>query len=243
MAYKYRTFKKYENNRKSAERLSKKIHRKGISYLKKASRREKSAYNQRMREYKREREKRNSLKQKTSNNTNSFTQYKPITFGDFLYGCGFMVSIVVMLILFFVIGFWKTILLATGLFFSIMIILVVIDEVKAKKNPLTNNSLGSEEPKPEDRSIQLPYLKSLREELRKHQTIANTSNDPDEVKKHLDCLLGVMDEIMTFDEAMLKQAGMTKANYESTKAELLEVYDAMITQARNSNETDSSPTG
>ena len=48
-----------------------------------------------------------------------------------------------------------------------------------------------------------------------------------------------MDEIATFDDATLKQAGMTKANYESAKADLLEVYDAMIAQAGASDEEES----
>lgn len=230
-----KTFKKYEENRKRTERFLNKVHRKSVSDWKKASRQREAARNKRLREYERDRKQREKAREK-ERAKNAATPHEPMTFGEFLSGIGFLLAIIVMFILFFVIGFWKTILLGVGLFVAIIVILVVIDEVKEKRNAEMDQYLDA---KPEDRSNQIPYLKSLLGEIRKHQTIANTSNDPDEVKKHLDCLLAVMDEIATFDDATLKQAGMTKANYESAKADLLEVYDAMIAQAGASDEEES----
>lgn len=230
-----KTFKKYEDNRKRTERFLNKVHRKSVSDWKKASRQREAARNKRLREYKREKEKRERARDREQAK-NAATPHEPMTFGEFLSGIGFMLALVVMFILFFVIGFWKTILLGVGLFVAVIVILVIIDEVKEKRNAEMDKYLGAE---PEDRSNQIPYLKSLLGEIRKHQTIANTSNDPEEVKKHLDCLLAVMDEIATFDDATLKQAGMTKANYESAKADLLEVYDAMIAQAGKNDEEES----
>ena len=230
-----KTFKKYEENRKRTERFLNKVHRKSVSDWKKASRQREAARNKRLREYKREKEKRERARDREQAK-NAATPHEPMTFGEFLSGIGFMLALVVMFILFFVIGFWKTILLGVGLFVAVIVILVIIDEVKEKRNAEMDKYLGAE---PEDRSNQIPYLKSLLGEIRKHQTIANTSNDPEEVKKHLDCLLAVMDEIATFDDATLKQAGMTKANYESAKADLLEVYDAMIAQAGKNDEEES----
>lgn len=230
-----KTFKKYEENRKRTERFLNKVHRKSVSDWKKASRQREAARNKRLREYERDRKQREKAREK-ERAKNAATPHEPMTFGEFLSGIGFLLAIIVMFILFFVIGFWKTILLGVGLFVAIIVILVVIDEVKEKRNAEMDQYLDAE---PEDRSNQIPYLKSLLGEIRKHQTIANTSNDPDEVKTHLDCLLAVMDEIATFDDATLKQAGMTKANYESAKADLLEVYDAMIAQAGASDEEES----
>lgn len=181
-----------------------------------------------------------TTKKTTTRKTTTQNQVQePMTFGEFMSGIGFMAAIVVMFILFFVIGFWKTILLVVGLFIAIIVIMVVIDEVKEKRNAEMDKYLGAE---PEDRSNQIPYIKSLLGEIKKHQNIANTSNDPDEVRKHLDCLLGVIDEIMTFDEALLKQAGMTKVNAASTKEDILKVYDAMIAQAGESDEADATIT-
>lgn len=234
MARKYYTFKKYEENRKRTERFLNKVHRKSVSDWKKASRQREVARNKRLHEYEREKKQREKTREK-ERAKNAATPHEPMTFGEFLSGIGVMLAIVAMFILFFIIGFWKTILLGVGLFIAIIVILVVIDEVKEKRNADIDKYLGAE---PEDRSNQIPYLKSLLGEIRKHQTIANTSNDPEEVEKHLDCLLAVMDEIATFDDATLKQAGMTKANYESAKADLLEVYDAMISQAGKSNSKD-----
>lgn len=235
MAYKRKDFKKYEESRKRTERFLNKVHRKSVSDWKKASRQREAARNKRLREYERDRKQREKARDK-ERAKNAATPHEPMTFGEFLSGIGFLLAIIVMFILFFVIGFWKTILLGVGLFVAIIVILVVIDEVKEKRNAEMDQYLDAE---PEDRSNQIPYLKSLLGEIRKHQTIANTSNDPDEVKKHLDCLLAVMDEIATFDDATLKQAGMTKANYESAKADLLEVYDAMIAQAGASDDKES----
>ncbi|MBE6036861.1 MAG: hypothetical protein E7223_04460 [Clostridiales bacterium] len=166
------------------------------------------------------------------------TQYQaqePATFGDFMFGLGFMAVIIIILILFLVIGFWKTILLAAGIFVAIIVILVAIELVKEnKKNQKTTYS--------EDRSNQIPYIKSLLGNLKRYQDVANTSNNPDEVKKNLDYLLGVIDEIMTFDEALLKQAGMTKVNAVSVKEDILKVYDEMIAQAGQTDEMDSAIT-
>ena len=233
-----KTFKKYEENRKKTERFLKHLEKSGKkarSATRKYARQKEAARNKRLREYERERKQREKAREK-ERAKNAATPHEPMTFGEFLSGIGFMLALVVMFILFFVIGFWKTILLGVGLFVAVIVILVVIDEVKEKRSAEMDQYLDAE---PEDRSNQIPYLKSLLGEIRKHQTIANTSNDPDEVKKHLDCLLAVMDEIATFDDATLKQAGMTKANYESAKADLLEVYDAMIAQAGASDEEES----
>ncbi len=180
-----------------------------------------------------------TTKKNTAHKTTQNQVHEPMTLGEFLSGIGVLLAIVVMFILFFVIGFWKTILLVVGLFIATIVIMVVIDEVKEKRNAEMDKYLGAE---PEDRSNQIPYIKSLLGEIKKHQNIANTSNDPDEVRKHLDCLLGVIDEIMTFDEALLKQAGMTKVNAASTKEDILKVYDAMIAQAGESDEADATIT-
>ena len=234
MAKAWREFKKYEESRKKTTRFLGNLHRKSVSDWKKASRQREVARNKRLREYKREKEKQVRAREK-EREKNASAPREPMTFSEFLCGVGFMVAIVVMFILFFVIGFWKTILLGVGLFVAIIIISVKIDGVKEKRNSDMNKYLDAEA---EDRCNQILYLRNLLEEIRKHQTIANTSNDPEEVKKHLDCLLAVMDKIATFDDATLKQAGMTKAHYESTKADILNVYDTMIAQAGESNDDD-----
>lgn len=237
MARKYYTYRKYEDNRKKTERFlnnMEKAGKKARSDRKKYARQKESVRNNRLREYERERKQREQAREKERAKNRNIPK-EPMTFGEFMSGIGFMLAIVVMFILFFAIGFWKTILLGVGLFIAIIVILVIIDEAKEKQDTEIDQHLDAES---EDRSNQIPYLKSLLSEIRKHQTIANTSNDPEEVRKHLDCLLGVMDEIATFDDATLKQAGMTKANYESAKAELLEVYDAMIAQAGECDDED-----
>lgn len=164
---------------------------------------------------------------------------EPMTGSEVLAVCVFLAVIVAFFILVSKIGFLKAVFLSLIVMAVAVVIIGVTAEKKAARDAEMQKYLNTE-PEETDRSNQIPYLKSLLEEIRKHQTIVNTSNDPDEVKKHLDCLLGVMEEITTFDEALLKQAGMTKANYESSRAGLLEVYDTMIAQAGENNTEDSS---
>lgn len=174
-------------------------------------------------------------KKNTVKKTTTQTQVtEPMTGSDILTLFVFFAVVIGFCILWNKVGFLLAVLISLILMTIALIITVTVENKKAERAAEMNQHLNAE-PEEHDRSNQVPYLKSLLEEIRKHQTIVNTSNDPDEVKKHLDCLLGIMDEIATFDEAVLKQAGMTKANYESSKAGLLEVYDTMIAQARENN--------
>lgn len=180
-----------------------------------------------------------TTKKNTTKKTTTQTQAtEPLTGSDVLTLLVFFAIIVGFCILWSKVGFLLAVLISLVLMTIALIITVTISNQKAERTAEMNKYLNAE-PEETDRSKQVPYLKNLLGEIRKHQTIANTSNNPDEVKKHLDCLLGIMDEIATFDETVLKQAGMTKANYELTRAELLEVYDTMIAQARENNAADS----
>ena len=181
-----------------------------------------------------------TTRKNTAYKTTTHTQVtEPLTGSDILTLCVFFAVVVSFCILWSKFGFLLAVLISLILMTIALVITVTIENKKAERAAEMNKYLNVE-PEETDRSNQIPYLKSLLGEIRKHQTIVNTSNDPNEVKKHLDCLLGIMDEIATFDEAVLKQAGMTKANYESSRAELLEVYDTMIAQAGENNTEDSS---
>lgn len=75
------------------------------------------------------------------------------------------------------------------------------------------------------------YLRDLLENFERHKKIVNTSNDPEVVRDNLDRLLADMDEIMTYDEALLRKAGMTKEKMPEQKEKVLSLYDVMIRQA------------
>lgn len=181
-----------------------------------------------------------TVRKNTTRKTTTQTQVtEPLTGSDILTLFVFFAVIVGFCILWSKFGFLLAVLISLILMTIALIITVTIENKKAERAAEMDKYLNAE-PEETDRSNQIPYLKSLLEEIGKHQTIVNTSNDPNEVKKHLDCLLSIMDEIATFDEVVLKQAGMTKANYESSKAGLLEVYDTMIAQAQESNDAESS---
>lgn len=229
-----KTFKKYEENRKRTERFLNKVHRKSVSDWKKASRQREAARNKRLREYERERKQREKVREKERAKTAS-TPQEPLTGSELLSVFVFLAIIAVLIFLICKVGFLWTVLISLIVLTIAIVINATVESKKAERAAEMEKYLNAE-PEEIDRSNQIPYLKSLLGEIRKHQTIANTSNDPEEVKKHLDCLLAVMDEIATFDDATLKQAGMTKANYESAKADLLEVYDAMIAQAGKNDE-------
>lgn len=229
MARNYYTFKKYEDNRKKTDRFLKAVHRKSVSDWRKASRKRETARNKRLREYERERQQREKAREK-ERAKHAAEQQESLTDDDFLTGCLFLAIVGFLIFLIVKVGFLLTVLISLILLTIVLVINTTIESKKAEYTAELEQHTKTE-PDDADRSNQIPYLKSLLGEIRKHQTIANTSNDPAEVKKHLDCLLGVMDEISTFDNATLKQAGMTKANYESARAELLEAYDAMIAQA------------
>ena len=231
-----KTFKKYEENRKKTERFLNKVHRKSVSDWKKASRQREAARNKRLREYEREKKQREKAREK-ERAKNAATPQEPLTGSELLSVVVFLAIIVVLFILVCKVGFLWTVLISLIVLTIAVVINATIEGKRAERAAEMEKYLNAE-PEETDRSNQIPYLKSLLGEIRKHQTIANTSNDPEEVKKHLDCLLAVMDEIATFDDATLKQAGMTKANYESAKADLLEVYDAMIAQAGQSDDED-----
>lgn len=236
MAKKYYTFKKYEENRKKTDRFLKTVHRKSVSDWKKASRQREAARNKRLREYEREKVKREKAREK-ERAKNATAPQEPLTGSEFLSVSVFLAIIAVLIFLICKVGFLLTVLISLIVLTIAFIINTTIESKKAECAAEMENYLNAEPEEP-DRRNQIPYLKSLLVEIRKHQTIANTSNDPDEVKKHLDCLLGIMDEIATFDNATLKQAGMTKANYVSARAELLEVYDTIIAQAGESGDED-----
>lgn len=175
---------------------------------------------------------------KTHKTTTQNQVQEPLTGGEVLSVCVFLIIIVVLFILICKFGFLMTVLISLIVLTIAVIISATVEGKKAERAAEMEKYLNAE-PEDIDRRRQIPYLKSLLGEIRKHQTIVNTSTDPDEVKKHLDCLLGVMDEIMTFDEDLLKEAGMTKVNYASARADLLEVYDVMIAQARENSDADS----
>ncbi len=234
MAYK---LSKYEINRRKAEKFRKTVHRKAVSDWKKIERQKEAARNKRLREYKREKEKREKAREKERAKT-ATTPQEPLTGSEVLSVFVFLAIIVVLFILICKFGFLMTVLISLIVLTIAIIINATIEGKKAERAAEMEKYLNAE-PEDIDRRNQIPYLKSLLGEIRKHQTIVNTSNDPEEVKKHLDCLLGVMDEITTFDEDLLKEAGMTKANYESARADLLEVYDVMIAQARENSDADS----
>ena len=180
-----------------------------------------------------------TTKKNTTKKATTQTQAtEPLTGSDIRTLFVFFAIIIGFCILWSKVGFLLAVLISLVLMTIVLIITVTIESKQAERAAEMNQYLNAE-PEETDRSTQIPYLKSLLGEIRKHQTIVNTSNNPDEVKKHLDCLLGIMDEIATFDEAVLKQAGMTKAHYESSRAELLELYDVMIAQARENNAADS----
>ena len=236
MAKVWREFKKYEESRKKTTRFLNNLHRKSVRDWKKISRQQETARNKRLREYKREKEKREKAREK-ERVKNPTTSQEPLTASEFLSVCVFLAIVVALIFLIFKVGFLWTVLISLIVLTIAIIINATVESKKAERAAEMEKYLNAE-PEEIDRSSHIPYLKSLLEEIRKHQTIANTSNDPNEVKKHLDCLLAIMDEIATFDDATLKQAGMTKTNYESAKADLLEVYDAMIAQAGESDDAD-----
>lgn len=235
-----KTFKKYEENRKKTERFLKHLEKSGKkarSASRKYARQKEAARNKRLREYERERKQREKAREKERAKT-AATPQEPLTGSELLSVFVFLLIIAVLIFLIYKVGFLWTVLISLIVLTIAIVINATVESKKAERAAEMEKYLNAE-PEEIDRSNQIPYLKSLLGEIRKHQTIANTSNDPEEVKKHLDCLLAVMDEIATFDDATLKQAGMTKANYESAKADLLEVYDAMIAQAGASDNEES----
>lgn len=183
-----------------------------------------------------------TTKKNTARKTTTQNQIQePMTGSEVLSVCIFLAVIVAFFILVSKFGFLLAVLISLIVMTLALIIVTNIESKKGERVAEMEQYLNAE-PEETDRSNQIPYIKSLLGELKKHQNIANTSNDPDEVKKHLDCLLGVIDEIMTFDEALLKQAGMTKSNAASAKEDILKVYDAMIAQVGESDEADPSIT-
>lgn len=131
----------------------------------------------------------------------------------------------------FVVGFWWGLLIGVGLCAVVFVLYLLFSSNDEIDEETENNDIEPEE-QVEDRSEQIPYLQSLLTEFDRHKRIINTSDDPDAVKRSLDCLLGIMDEIMTFDEMLLRKAGMTKSQMPEHKARVLELYDTMIEQAR-----------
>ena len=233
------TYKKYEENRKKSEKFLKNLEKSGKkarSASRKYARQKEAARNKRLREYERERKLREQAREKERTKNVSASQ-EQLSGNDLFSVFVFMLIIAALFILVCKVGFLRTVLIVLILLAIVVVICVTIESLKAERAAELAKNIDVESENV-DRSNQIPYLKNLLAEIRKHQAIANTSNDPDEVKKHLDSLISVMDEIATFDDAILKQAGMTKVTYESAKAEILEVYDAMIAQARTSDDED-----
>ena len=83
----------------------------------------------------------------------------------------------------------------------------------------------------------ISFLHGLLSDFDMHKEIINTSDNPDTVKESLDCLLEIMDIIMTFDEELLREAGMTKSQMPEQKDHVLQLYDTMIAQAREAQES------
>lgn len=78
----------------------------------------------------------------------------------------------------------------------------------------------------------LDYLRSLLEKIDECQFVINNSNSEADVKKSLDELISIMDEIINAEEEDLRKVGMTKSSMESQKAFVLENYQTVIEQAK-----------
>ena len=80
-------------------------------------------------------------------------------------------------------------------------------------------------------TFQKRYLQNLLLKIEKYQDIANNSNDVIQVKQNVDKLLSVMDEIISYDEQTLRQAGLTKSTMPQQKQWILQHYDIILEQA------------
>ena len=89
-----------------------------------------------------------------------------------------------------------------------------------------------EQEKQEVDENQILYLQSLLTNIDKYQAVINNSDNVNDVKKNLDWLLAVMDEIMSYDEETLRSAGMTKSTMPQQKEFVLKNYDIVLEQAR-----------
>lgn len=79
---------------------------------------------------------------------------------------------------------------------------------------------------------QILYLQSLLTNIDKYQAVINNSDNVEDVKKNLDWLLAVIDEIMSYDEETLRTAGMTKSTMPQQKEFVLKNYDVVLEQAQ-----------
>ena len=79
---------------------------------------------------------------------------------------------------------------------------------------------------------QILYLQGLLTNIDKYQAVINNSDNVEDVKKNLDWLLAVMDEIMSYDEETLRAAGMTKSTMPQQKEFVLKNYDVVLEQAQ-----------
>jgi len=79
---------------------------------------------------------------------------------------------------------------------------------------------------------QIIYLQSLPDKINKYQSVINNSDNVDDVKKNLDWLLGLIDEIMSYDDELLNRAGITKETLPQQKEFILKNYDTVLKQAQ-----------
>lgn len=151
-----------------------------------------------------------------------------------IWGYIFVAIIAIAAILCFALGFWKGLLVSVGICVFAFVLYMFWGE---REQPMNTDAYNDDEEEGNDQYTQISYLKDLLEQFDKHKEIINSSDNPDAVKNSLDYLLDIMDEIMTFDEITLRQAGMTKSQMPEQKARVLELYDTMIEQAREMQNT------
>lgn len=219
MAQRQKTFKKYEQSRKNTEKILKSINRHSKKALKKRHkqvRRHKHSY-------------RYTAKTNNSCKSSKHSQKEPSTFGDELVALVLIAIVILAIVLLFTCGVRKTVIILAVVLGALFIIAVIREITVEKKT--SGFDAESEQGK-------IDYLHTLLEELETSRDIVNSSDNPDEVKTRLDTLLIVMDEIMTYDEELLRKAGMTKETMPEQKARVLELYDTIIEQAYNSTSSD-----
>ena len=146
-----------------------------------------------------------------------------------IWGYVFVALLAITIILCFSMGFWWGLLAGIGVCAVAFVLYLLFSKSEASNETIQQEENDQDEPG-EDK--QLSHLHDILEEFDLHKQIINTSDDPTVVKTHLDGLLGVMDEIMTYDETLLRKAGMTKSTMPQQKQKVLELYDTMIEQAK-----------
>lgn len=123
------------------------------------------------------------------------------------------------------VGFKGFLILILAIFIIIVTIIVIINQHQ-ETHPTNQQYYDDID------ENQIIYLQSLPDKINKYQSVINNSDNVDDVKKNLDWLLGLIDEIMSYDDELLNRAGITKETLPQQKEFILKNYDTVLKQAQ-----------